>query len=98
MDPHFGVHCWREEDGAPGREENVREEIARYSVRCPGQQVSCRGDHDNEVGLLSESHVRNMVRLIPDRVAHRLAGQRLPGRRADESQRCCRGDDGDVMP
>ena len=98
MDPHFGVHCWREEDGAPGREENVREEIARYSVRCARQQVGCRGDHNNEVGLLSESHMRNEVSLIPDRVVHRLAGQRLPGRRADESQRSCRRDDGDVVP
>ena len=73
MHPHFGVHCGREEDRAPGSEEDVGEEVPGYSVGCAGQKVGCRGDHDDEIGLLSESHVRNDVRLIPDRVVNGLA-------------------------
>ena len=67
-------------------------------VRGLGEQVGGgRGDHD-QVGLLADPDVRDLVDVGPHLGGDRLAGERGPGRGADEVQRSGGGYDGHVVP
>ncbi|BCI89121.1 hypothetical protein NIIDMKKI_43270 [Mycobacterium kansasii] len=64
----------------------------------PGQQVGGGRCDDDEVGLLSQVDVWDRRDVVENVGAHRLAGERLEGRRPDKAQRGFGGDDPDMVP
>ena len=87
----------REHDRAARGEQGVGEQVVGQAVGGPGQQVGGGRGDDDEVGLLAEPDVRDLVDVVPDLGGDRVAGQRRPGRRADELQRGRGRDDADVV-
>ena len=95
--PHLGVHRGREHDRAARGEQGVGEQVVGQAVGRLGEQVGGRRGHHDELGLLADPDVRHLVDVGPHLGAHRLAGQRGPGRGADELQGGGGRDDGDVV-
>jgi hypothetical protein len=79
---------------------NVRPYYAEGSKprRRPGEQVGGGGGDGHQVGRLTDPHMRDIGYLAPDVGCHRLARERLPGGRADESQSVGGRDNPDPVP
>ena len=68
-------------------QQRVGEQVVGEAVGGLGQQVGGGRRDDHQVGVLADADVRHLVDVGPDLGGDRLAGQRRPGRRADEPQR-----------
>ena len=96
--PHLGVHRGRHDDRTARREEHVGQQVVGLSGGRAGQQVSGRGGHDDEIGLLPEPDVRDLGDVGPDVGVDVFAGEGGPGRGPDEVQGRSGRHDGDVVP
>ena len=97
MLPHLGVHRRGEHDRAARGEQGVGEQVVGQPVRGLGHQVGGRRGHHDQVGVLADPDVRHLVDVAPHLGGDRLAGQRRPGRGADELERGRGRHDGDVV-
>ncbi len=95
--PHLGVHRGREDDRTAGGEQGVGEQVVGQAVGRLGEHVGGRGGDDDEVGVLSDPHVRDLVDVVPDLGGDRMARERRPGGGADEVERRLGRDDPYVM-
>ena len=86
--PHLLVHRGRDRERRRAREADGGQEIVREAVGEPGDEVGrCRRDDDalRPARELDVAH-RGFRALVPQRRAHRVAGERLQRGRADEVQ------------
>src|SRR5664280_903376 len=95
--PHLGMHRRRVHHRARHREQRRGQQVVGPTGGGARQQVSGGGGHQREFGLPAEAHVRHGVGVRPDVGSHQVAGQRGPGRLADEPQRAGGGDDPNGM-
>ncbi len=96
--PHLGVHGGGEDDRAPGGEQCVRQQVVGEAVGGLREHVGGGGGDDDQVGPLPDADVRDLVDVRPDLGRDGVAGERGPGRGADEVQRGLRRDDPHVVP
>ena len=87
MLPHLGVHRGCVHDRAARGQQHVAEQVRSQAGRGARKQVGRGGGDEHQVGLLPERDMRHLVNAVPGAGADGLAGQRLPGRRADEMKR-----------
>ena len=95
--PHLGVHGRGQHDRAPRGEQHIRQQVVRDAVGGAGDEIGGGRDDEDEIGLLAQADVPDLVGPIPDGGGDGSAGQRRPGRLADEVQCGSRGRDRDVV-
>ena len=97
MHPHLGMHSRRDHDATTSGQQHVGEKIIGDPVRRASQEI-CRGRRDDhEIGPLTEFHVRDLMRGLPQLTSDRLAGQSGPRRFAHEAKCGRRGHDCHVV-
>ena len=84
--PHLGVHGRRVQHRAPGGQQRGGQQVVGHPGRGPGHQVGGGGGDQDQVGRLAEPDVRHLGDAGPRVGGDRLAGQRGPGRLADEPE------------
>jgi hypothetical protein len=87
------VHGRRHHDRAARGQQRVGEQVVREPVRGLGQQVRGGGDDQHQVGLLADADVRHLGHVLEHVGVHRVPGECLEGRGADEPERRGRGHD-----
>ena len=95
--PHLGVHGRRVQDRAPGGQQRGGQQVPGHPGRGAGHQVGGRGGDQDEIGGLAQPDVRHLGDAGPGVGRDRLAGQRGPGRLADETERVGGRDDPDAV-
>ena len=97
MLPHLGVHRGREQHRTVRHQQRVGKVVAGLSRGCLGQQIS-RGRRDyHQVRFMAQPDVVNLMDVVEDAVADRVAGQCLPRGSAHKTRGRLRGYHGDVM-
>ena len=87
MAPHLGVHRRGQHDRAVVDDQGTGgEQVVRPALRQACHEVGGGRGDDHEVGLLAQSHMADLVHGVEDGGGHRVAGERLECRRADEPQ------------
>ena len=97
VQPHLGVHRGSEDDGRASGQQDVGQQVVGTAARGSREQVSGRGRHVDQIGILAELDMRYQVDVVPDLRVHRLAGERSPGADAHKLQGRVGGHHGDVV-
>ena len=84
--PHLGVHRWRHDDGARGRQQGVGQEVVGQPVGGTGQQVGGGGNDEHQVSALAEAHMWHRMNSTPHCCRNRLTRECGPRRLTDELQ------------
>jgi hypothetical protein len=98
VQPHLGVHGRHEDHRAGGGQQRGGEQVVGAAGGGAGEQVGGGRADDDQVGGLADPDVGDLGDVVPDLGGHRMAGQRLEGRRAHEAQRAGGRHDAHVVP
>ena len=96
--PHLGVHRWRDEHRCAGGEQGGAEQVGGEAGRHRRDRVGGGRRHHDQVGSLAERHVPHLGHVVVDGGGDPVAGDGLPGGKADEPQSILGGDDVHLVP